>query len=68
VHEAQNPNPNGGSVDRIFVTRTLSTVEGNEFDDIVTWVPITALLSRLLAAGQVTPAAQSAASPVGAPP
>jgi type II secretory pathway pseudopilin PulG len=41
VHEAQNPNPNGGSVDRVFV-------------------------SRLVLAGQFTPAAQSAASPPGA--
>jgi type II secretory pathway pseudopilin PulG len=68
VHEAQNPNPNGGSADRIFVSRTPSTVERNEFDDIVTWAPITALLSRLLATGHVTPAAQSAASSAGSTP
>jgi type II secretory pathway pseudopilin PulG len=63
VHEAQNPNPNGGTADRIFVSRNLSTVEGNEFDDIVTWIPVTSLVSRLVAAGQITPAAQSAVSP-----
>jgi type II secretory pathway pseudopilin PulG len=63
VHELQNPNPNGGSADRIFVSRSRSTGSGNEFDDLLTWVPVTALLSRLLVAGQFTPAAQSAASP-----
>ena len=63
-HEAQNPNPRGGSADRVFVSRTLSPVPGHEFDDIVTWVPMTTLLSRLVAAGQFTPVAQSAVSPV----
>lgn len=63
VHEAQNPNPNGGTADRVFVSRTVSTVPGHEFDDIVTWIPATSLLSRLVIAGQFTPAAQSAASP-----
>lgn len=67
VHEAQNPNPNGGSADRVFVSRTVSTVAGHEFDDIVTWIPATVLLSRLVLAGQFTPAAQSAASPPPAP-
>jgi type II secretory pathway pseudopilin PulG len=67
VHEAQNPNPNGGSADRIFVSRGPSNVSGYEFDDLLTWLPATALLSRLLAMGQLTPAAQSAASSVPAP-
>jgi type II secretory pathway pseudopilin PulG len=67
VHEAQNPNPNGGSADRVFVSRTLSNVAGNEFDDLVSWVPVTALLSRLVLAGQFTPAAQSATSPPPVP-
>jgi type II secretory pathway pseudopilin PulG len=67
VHEAQNPNPNGGSTDRVFVSRGVSAVAGHEFDDILTWVPVTALVSRLLAAGQFTPAAQSASSPLPAP-
>jgi type II secretory pathway pseudopilin PulG len=66
VHEAQNPNARGGSADRVFVTRTVSTVPGHEFDDIVTWVPMTTLLSRLMLAGQFTPAAQSAVSPPAA--
>jgi type II secretory pathway pseudopilin PulG len=65
VHEAQNPNPNGGSADGIFVSRDLSKAAGHEFDDLVAWVPVTTLLSRLLASGQITPAAQTAASPAG---
>jgi hypothetical protein len=63
AHEAQNPNPNGGSADRVFVSRTLSNVPGNEFDDIVTWIPVTSLVSRMILAGQFTPASQSAVSP-----
>lgn len=51
--EAQNPNPNGGSADRIFVSRVRSSVAGNEFDDIVTWIPVTVVVSRMLAAGQL---------------
>jgi type II secretory pathway pseudopilin PulG len=64
AHEAQNPNPNGGSADRIFVNRIHSDAPGHEFDDLVSWIPATALLSRLMSAGQFTPAAQSAATPV----
>lgn len=63
VHEAQNPNPNGGSADRVFVSRLTSNVSGYEFDDVVSWIPATALLSRLVLAGQFTPVAQSAMSP-----
>ena len=63
VHEAQNPNPNGGSADRVFVSRATSNVPGHEFDDVVSWIPATALLSRLVLAGQFTPVAQSAVSP-----
>jgi type II secretory pathway pseudopilin PulG len=63
VHEAQNPNPNGGTPDYVFVTRTPSTVPGTEFDDVVTWIPATALISRLVQTGQFTPAAQTAMSP-----
>ena len=51
--EAQNPNPNGGSADRIFVMRVPSALPGNEFDDIVTWVPMPVLVARMLAAGQL---------------
>jgi hypothetical protein len=28
-------------------------VSGNEFDDIVTWIPMSMLLARMLAAGQL---------------
>ncbi|HEX2825711.1 MAG TPA: hypothetical protein VHP37_05150 [Burkholderiales bacterium] len=63
VHEAQNPSARGGSADRVFVSRTASNTPGHEFDDIVTWLPVTALLSRLVVAGQFTPAAQGAVSP-----
>lgn len=62
VHEAQNPNPNGGSADRVFVSRGPSAASGNEYDDLVTWIPVTMLLNRLLTAGQFTPAAQSTLS------
>jgi prepilin-type N-terminal cleavage/methylation domain-containing protein len=63
VHESQNPNPNGGTADNVFVTRAPSNVAGNEFDDIVTWIPATALINRLVQVGQFTPAAQTAISP-----
>jgi len=51
--EAQNPNPNGGTRDRIFVMRPRSGTAGSEFDDIVTWVPMTQLIARMVAAGQL---------------
>jgi hypothetical protein len=53
LDEAQNPNPNGGSADRIFVSRVPSSVAGNEFDDIVMWVPMPILIGRMVAAGQL---------------
>ena len=53
VHEAQNPNPNGGSADRIFVSRDRSDVAGSEFDDLVTWIGTSPLFNRLIAAGQL---------------
>jgi prepilin-type N-terminal cleavage/methylation domain-containing protein len=51
--EAQNPNWNGGSADRIFVMRTRSGAAGAEFDDIVTWISPSTMFSRLIAAGQL---------------
>jgi type II secretory pathway pseudopilin PulG len=60
VHEAQNPNPNGGSADRAFVTRGPSTAEGHEFDDILVWVPTTTLIARLVSSGQFTAPALTA--------
>jgi prepilin-type N-terminal cleavage/methylation domain-containing protein len=53
VDEAQNPNPVGGSADRIFVSKTRSTVAGSEFDDIVTWIGSATIFNRLIAAGQL---------------
>ena len=55
VHEAQNPNPNGGSADRVFVSREPSTAADHEFDDLVAWIPATTLIARLVAAGQFAP-------------
>lgn len=51
VDEAENPNPNGGSADRIFVSRTRS--EAPAFDDIVTWIGSPATFNRLIASGQL---------------
>jgi len=53
VDEAQNPNPNGGSADAVFVSRVRSTIAGNEFDDIVTWIPMPVVVSRMVVAGQL---------------
>lgn len=57
VDEAQNPNPcttcatPGGSVDRMFVSRTRSTISGSEFDDILVWTSPVVVIARLVAAG-----------------
>ena len=51
--EAQNPNANGGSADRIFVSRVRSTAAGRAFDDVVSWIPMPVLLGRMVAAGQL---------------
>jgi prepilin-type N-terminal cleavage/methylation domain-containing protein len=51
--EAENPNPNGGTADNVFVSKTRSTASGAEFDDTVTWIPTTILLNRIIAAGQL---------------
>ena len=63
VHEAQNPNPNGGSADRVFVSREISNVAGNEFDDLVAWIPATTLVTRLMMSGQFTPAGHTTLTP-----
>lgn len=52
-HEAQNPNPQGGSSDRIFVSRTRSSLGADEFDDVLTWIPMPVLIHRLATAGQL---------------
>ena len=54
--ENQNPNPGpdgASSIDRIFVSRTLNTFAGQEFDDIVTWVSVPNLVSRMVLGGQL---------------
>jgi prepilin-type N-terminal cleavage/methylation domain-containing protein len=55
VHEAQNPNPNSGSTDRLFVSRTKAAAgaAGGEFDDIVTWIGSPTLFNRLIVSGQL---------------
>lgn len=53
AHEAENSNPNGGSADRIFVSRDWSAVAGAEFDDMVTWIGASPLFNRMIAAGQL---------------
>lgn len=53
VHEAENPSPNGGTADRIFVSRAHSTAAAAEFDDLLTWVSSVTLVTRLMAAGQL---------------
>lgn len=51
--EAENPNPNGGSEDPVFVSRPRSTKPGDEFDDVVTWITLPLLVGRMMARGQL---------------
>ena len=53
VDELENPNPNGGSADRIFVSRSVQNTSGSEFDDVVTWIPVGNLVSRMVVGGQL---------------
>lgn len=53
IDEAENPNPNGGIPDRIFVSRARTVAAGAEFDDLLYWIPTTVLVNRLLAYGQL---------------
>jgi prepilin-type N-terminal cleavage/methylation domain-containing protein len=61
VDEAQNPHSNAttapqpanGTADRIFVSRPPSSVAGAEFDDVVTWIPVGNLVSRMVLGGQL---------------
>jgi hypothetical protein len=59
VDEAQNPHANdaavppNGSADRIFVSRIRSDVAGNAFDDVVTWLSVGNLVSRMVLGGQL---------------
>lgn len=51
--EIENPNPNGGSLDRIFVSRPRSPGAATEFDDLVVWIPLPLLVNRLVAVGHL---------------
>ncbi|MDH3288089.1 MAG: type II secretion system GspH family protein [Betaproteobacteria bacterium] len=51
--EAENPNPVGGSNDRIFVSKTRSGGTAGEFDDSVTWISSATVFNRLIQAGQL---------------
>jgi prepilin-type N-terminal cleavage/methylation domain-containing protein len=53
LHEAHNPNANGGSADRLFVSTIRSNVAADEFDDIVFWIPMPIVVNRMLAAGHL---------------
>jgi hypothetical protein len=58
--EAQNPNPNGGTADRIFVSRPRSDGSGAEYDDIVRWMTAPLIAARLQATGMMTPSGSGA--------
>jgi hypothetical protein len=51
--EGENPNPRGGSEDRIFVSRPRSAGTANEFDDMVVWIPLPVIVNRLVAVGHL---------------
>lgn len=46
----ETENTNG---DATFVSHTLSNVAGNEFDDLVVWVPASILFNRMVVAGRL---------------
>jgi prepilin-type N-terminal cleavage/methylation domain-containing protein len=47
-HEAENADN-----DRVFVSRPRSEVAGLQFDDLIAWVPMNLVISRMIAAGQL---------------
>ncbi|MBI2311785.1 MAG: prepilin-type cleavage/methylation domain-containing protein [Betaproteobacteria bacterium] len=53
--EGANPNPNGGTADRVYVSheQTVASAPNGEFDDIVTWISANILYSRMVAAGKL---------------
>jgi len=53
VDETANPNPNSANNDPVFVshTPTQAGATNGEFDDIVTWLSVNTLFSRMIAAG-----------------
>lgn len=57
--ESENPNPNGGSADRIFVSRTRGDQQtAAEYDDIVTWISVPVVITALATAGTLTSSAK----------
>jgi prepilin-type N-terminal cleavage/methylation domain-containing protein len=54
VDERQNPNPNSALPDdRIFVSHGRTITAGAEFDDVVTWIPVSVVVNRLLVHGHL---------------
>jgi prepilin-type N-terminal cleavage/methylation domain-containing protein len=53
VDEAENPSPNGGSADRVFVSRPRGSGTGAEFDDQMVWITPPILFQRMIDAGQL---------------
>jgi prepilin-type N-terminal cleavage/methylation domain-containing protein len=49
--EAENPNPNGGTVDKTFVSRPRSPGAATAFDDMLVWIPLPLIVNRLVAVG-----------------
>ena len=41
------------TADRIFVSRPPSNIAATEFDDVVTWIPVGNLISRMVLGGQL---------------
>jgi prepilin-type N-terminal cleavage/methylation domain-containing protein len=53
--ETENPNPNSGDADIVFVFHDISVASapGGEYDDMMTWISLPVLYSRMIAAGQL---------------
>jgi len=52
--EKENLNPNASDLHGyVFVSHNPSSVSGNEFDDIVTWISPNILINRMVAAGKL---------------
>lgn len=53
IDEAANPNPSSANNDQVFISHTpaTSTAANGEFDDVVTWISVNTLFSRMITAG-----------------
>jgi prepilin-type N-terminal cleavage/methylation domain-containing protein len=53
--EIENPNPNSGDTDAVFVFHDVSApgAPGGEFDDQMTWISLPVLFNRMIAGGQL---------------